>query len=120
MNEWNSYVGSRNLMKFNLILHRSENVQFLAWRFLKKIINPRVVVISYGRLSFSLTSYIQGLALLAFTDFVRNLALYGRVVQLAGSIVNNHLRGVVPDHLFLVDKPPGRQKRNKRYLKGRI
>lgn len=58
-----------------------------------------------GRLSVTLTSYVQSLALLAFADVVGNLALYSRVVQLASSVVNNHLRRVIPDHLFLVDKP---------------
>lgn len=55
----------------------------------------------------TLTSYVQSLALLALADVVGNLAFYRRVVQVASGVVNNHLRRVIPDHLFLVDEPPG-------------
>jgi len=59
--------------------------------------------------SVTLTSYVQGLALLAFADIVGNLALHSGVVQVASGIMNNHLRRVIPDHLFLVDEPPERR-----------
>lgn len=62
-------------------------------------------------LSPALTSDVQGLALLAFTDVVVNFALDGRVVQFARGVVNDHLRGVVSDHFFLVDVPPAERAR---------
>lgn len=106
-----------NNIRVNLIFYRDENLKSCAIVSKKKL--SAVYYFIREIMWLSLTSYIQGLALLAFTDFVRDLALYGRVVELASSVVNDHLRGVVPDHLFLVDKPPGKGKRNKRHLKRR-
>jgi len=57
----------------------------------------------------TLTSYVQSLALLALADVVGNLALDSGVVQIASGVVNNHLRRVIPDDLFLVDEPPERR-----------
>lgn len=62
---------------------------------------------------FLLTGYIQGLCVLAFPNVVVDLALYDGIVKIAGRVVDDHLRGVVPDDLLLVDKPPGRRQRNR-------
>ena len=53
-----------------------------------------------------LTRDVQGLGVLAFSNVVVNLAFHDRVVKIASRVVDDHFRGVVADHLLLVDEPP--------------
>lgn len=43
-----------------------------------------------------------------------DLALYDGVVQIAGCVVDDHIYGVIPDDLLLVDKPPGEREKEDR------
>ena len=60
-----------------------------------------------------LTRYVQSFGVLALPDVVVNLALHYRIVKISGRVVDDHFRGVVADHLFLVNEPP-KEKKKKR------
>lgn len=60
-----------------------------------------------------LTRYVQSFGVLALPDVVVNLALHYRIVKISGRVVDDHFRGVVADHLFLVNEPPKERKKKK-------
>lgn len=53
-----------------------------------------------------LTRYVQSFGVLALPDVVVNLALHYRIVKISGRVVDDHFRGVVADHLLLINEPP--------------
>lgn len=60
-----------------------------------------------------LTRYVQSFGVLALPDVVVNLALHYRIVKISGRVVDDHFRGVVADHLFLVNEPPKEREKKK-------
>lgn len=66
---------------------------------------------------YILTRYVQSFGVLALPDVVVNLALHYRIVKISGRVVDDHFRGVVADHLLLINEPPkerGKEKKKKR------
>lgn len=65
---------------------------------------------------YILTRYVQSFGVLALPDVVVNLALHYRIVKISGRVVDDHFRGVVADHLLLINEPPkerGKEKKKK-------
>lgn len=104
----------------------SQRILIPCFRLVRRI-SVQFFVLSYSRSLFLfcdsklirpslyiLTRYVQSFGVLALPDVVVNLALHYRIVKISGRVVDDHFRGVVADHLLLINEPPKERGKEKK------